>query len=311
MKILFMGTPEFSVPTLSALIESDHEVIGVVTQPDKPKGRGKQMVATPVKAKALEYNIPVYQPRRVRDPEFLEIMKDLAMDVAVVIAFGQILPKAFLELPPLGCVNIHASLLPKYRGSAPIQWTVIDGETMTGITTMQMDTGVDTGDMLLKEEVVIEADETGGSLHDKLMVLGGPLVLKTLDGLVDGSIQPIKQDDASANYIPMLSKELGNIKWSDEAVVIERLIRGLNPWPSAYTGLNGKLLKVWEATVIEHHQASEPGTVIQVDKQGILVACGQGALMLTSVQLQGKKRMAAADFVRGYKVEVGTILSLT
>ena len=308
MKVVFMGTPDFSVPTLEKIIEAGHEVIGVVTQPDKAKGRGKNVSYTPVKEKALEHGLTVYQPLKARDPEFIEEMKKLNPDVMVVIAFGQILPKAILDIPKYGCVNVHASLLPKYRGAAPIQWAVIRGEAVSGVTTMQMDVGLDTGDMLLKEEVVLDPDETGGSLHDKLSALGGDLLIRTLDGLVEGSIQPEKQDDSQAGeYARMLDKALGKIDFNMPAVEIERLIRGLNPWPSAYTTYNGKTMKLWKAEVVDCGKGT-PGEVIDVDKKGFTVMTGEGGLKILEVQLAGKKRMDAGAFLRGVKMEKGTVL---
>lgn len=311
MRILFMGTPDFSVPTLDALIDSEHEIVGVVSQPDKPKGRGKQLQATPVKERALEAGIPVFQPNRVRQEGFTEEMKALDVDLAVVIAFGQILPKDFLEMPKYGCMNLHASLLPKYRGAGPIQWSIIEGESVTGVTTMYMDVGMDTGDMLLKEEVVIEADETGGSLFEKLSLVGGPLILKTIEALEDGSLVRIPQDDEASTHAPMLNKQQGNISWNRPAVEIERLVRGLNPWPSAFTYLDGRMLKIWEAKEIEliddEHMC---GSVFELNKEGLVVKCEKNGLLITSLQLQGKKRMAAADFLRGYNVEEGIILGV-
>ena len=240
MRIIFMGTPDFSVPTLKSLVEAGHEVAAVVTQPDKPKGRGKAVQMTPVKEQALEYGIPVYQPLKVRDPAFVETVRQLAADVIVVVAFGQIIPKSILDMPKYGCVNIHASLLPKYRGAAPIQWAVIDGERESGITTMMMAEGLDTGDMLEKTVVVLDEKETGGSLHDKLSLVGGKLILSTLQKLEDGAITPTPQTGEGTCYAKRLTKELGDVDWSAPAVSIERLIRGLNPWPSAYTSWNGK-----------------------------------------------------------------------
>ena len=244
MKVIFMGTPDFSVGTLEALIEAGHEVVLAVTQPDKPKGRGKEMQFTPIKECALKYNIPVYQPRRVREPECIEELRKYQADIMIVVAFGQILPKEILEMCTYGCVNVHASLLPKYRGAAPIQWAIIDGETVTGVTTMQMDEGLDTGDMLLKTEIPIEPRETGGSLHDKLAQAGAKLCVKTLEELKAGNITPISQGEATTAYARMLDKQLGNINWTLEAEAIERLIRGLSPWPSAYTNWNNNTMKI-------------------------------------------------------------------
>ena len=308
MRVVFMGTPDFSVPTLECIIEAGHEVVGVVTQPDKAKGRGKKVVYTPVKEKALEHGLIVYQPRRAREPEFIEQMRALNPDVMVVVAFGQILPKELLDIPKYGCVNVHASLLPKYRGAAPIQWAVIRGEKVSGVTTMQMDVGLDTGDMLLKTEVPLAEDETGGRLHDKLSVLGGDLLIETLKGLEAGTIVPEKQDDSqSGEYARMLDKSLGKIDFSMRAEEIERLIRGLNPWPSAYTSYNNKTMKLWKARVVPGGEAV-PGQVLAVDKKGFTVQTGDGALQILELQMEGKKRMDAGAFLRGCPLTAGEIL---
>lgn len=308
MRVVFMGTPDFSVPTLEKIIEAGHEVIGVVTQPDKAKGRGKKVLFPPVKETALAHDLPVYQPRRARDPEFIEEMKTLNPDVMVVVAFGQILPKAILDIPKYGCINVHASLLPKYRGAAPIQWAVIRGEKVSGVTTMQMDVGLDTGDMLLKKEVLLDEEETGGSLHDKLSTLGGNLLIETLEKIEAGDIHPEKQDDSQAGeYARMLDKNLGRIDFSMPAVEIERLIRGLNPWPSAFTSYNGKTMKLWKAKADNCGQGV-PGQVIHVDKNSFTVQTGQGTLQILELQMEGKKRMDAGAFLRGCPLETGTML---
>lgn len=308
MRVVFMGTPDFSVPTLEKIIEAGHEVIGVVTQPDKAKGRGKKVLFPPVKETALAHDLPVYQPRRARDPEFIEEMKTLNPDVMVVVAFGQILPKAILDIPKYGCINVHASLLPKYRGAAPIQWAVIRGEKVSGVTTMQMDVGLDTGDMLLKKEVLLDEEETGGSLHDKLSTLGGDLLIETLEKIEAGDIHPEKQDDSQAGeYARMLDKNLGRIDFSMPAVEIERLIRGLNPWPSAFTSYNGKTMKLWKAKA-ENGGQGVPGQVIHVDKNSFTVQTGQGTLQILELQMEGKKRMDAGAFLRGCPLETGTML---
>lgn len=311
MRILFMGTPDFAVPTLEQLIESKHEVVGVVSQPDRPKGRGKQLQATPVKALALAHDIPVFQPVKVRQEGFEATIKALDIDLAVVIAFGQILPQSFLDLPKFGCVNIHASLLPELRGAGPIQWSIINGDATTGVTTMMMDKGMDTGDMLLKERLEIEAEETGGSLFEKLSHIGGPLVLKTIDAIEDGSLVRTPQNHDLATYAPMLDKKLGNIDWKSSALEVERLIRGLNPWPSAYSYLGGKMIKMWQADVVDLDGLGlhQPGEVISIDKDSFTIACGHQGLRISSLQLQGKKRMASGDFLRGYPLEVGMVLS--
>ena len=321
MRIVFMGTPDFSVPALKALVEAGHQVIAVVTQPDKPKGRGKEVQMTPVKIQAMEYGIPVYQPAKVREASFVEVLKGLEADVYVVIAFGQILPKAVLELPKYGCINIHASLLPKYRGAAPIQWCVIDGERETGITTMMMDVGLDTGDMLEKAVIPIEEKETGGSLHDKLSMAGGDLILSTLKKLEEGTLVRTPQTDEGTCYAKMLTKSLGDIDWNQGAVSIERLIRGLNPWPSAYTLWNGKTIKIWSADVTTGREAAAflsesgvpsetgitPGTVVCSDKHSLVVCTGDGLLSVRELQMEGKKRMDTPAFLRGYPIPAGDV----
>ena len=307
MRVVFMGTPDFAVGTLKALLQSRHQVVAVVTQPDKPKGRGKAMQFTPVKEVAVSAEIPVLQPKRVREPEVVEEIRQFHPDVIVVVAFGQLIPKAILDMPQYGCVNVHASLLPKYRGAAPIQWAVIDGEEKSGVTTMQMDEGLDTGDMLLTEEVVLDPQETGGSLFDKLSEVGAGLLLKTLDKLEAGNVHPQKQPSESTTaYAAMLTKKMGEIDWTQSAVQIERLVRGLNPWPSAYTHLGQKTLKIWRAAVHPSMvQTKEPGTVILMDKKHFGVQTGDGMLEILELQLEGKKRMDADAFLRGYQVEDG------
>lgn len=308
MKAVFMGTPDFAVPTLQKMIDMGIEVTAVVTQPDKAKGRGKKVIYSPVKECALAHDLPVYQPVRIRkEPEFIQTLRDMQPDVIIVVAFGQILPKEILDIPRLGCVNVHASLLPKFRGAAPIQWSIIDGEEVTGVTTMLMDAGLDTGDMLLKTEIPMDPKETGGSLHDKLAAVGGELLEKTLIGLEAGTIVPEKQDDSQAGeYARMLDKELGHIDFNQPAVVIERLIRGLNPWPSAYTYIDGKTLKIWEAEVLDRNYGCEYGEVAEVTRNCLIIQTGIGALSVKSVQLQGKKRMDIAAFLNGYTIEKGT-----
>lgn len=255
MKVIFMGTPDFAVGTLGALHAAGHNIVLVVTQPDRPKGRGKALAASPVKEAAEKLGIPVYQPERVRRPECVEYLRTFAPDVVVTAAFGQILPQAILDIPVYGCVNVHASLLPKYRGAAPIQWAVINGEQVTGVTTMLMDAGLDTGDILLQEEITLDPKETGGSLFDRLSVVGAGLCVKTLDALAAGTLIPIKQDDTQATKVGLIDKSLGRIDWTMPAKKIECLIRGLNPWPSAFTTLEGKTLKVWSADVLEESMA--------------------------------------------------------
>lgn len=308
MRIIFMGTPEFAVPTLESLISSRHQVIGVVTQPDKPRGRGKEMLYTPVKETAIKAGIPVYQPEKVREKAFVEMLAGLEPDVMVVVAFGQILSKKVLAIPRYGCVNVHGSLLPRYRGAAPIQWAVIEGEKESGVTAMFMNEGIDTGDMIKKVPVALDEKETGDSLHDKLKVLGGPLMLEVLDDLEEGRAVRIPQSEEGACYAKMLDKNMGRICFDMDAVKIERLIRGLNSWPSAYTSLNGKTLKIWEADVLLKEYNGRPGQVVEAARDRLVVKTGKGALALLCVQLEGKKRMEIADFLRGNPIEEGTIL---
>ncbi len=309
MRIIFMGTPQFSVGTLEALIEAGHEVVLAVTQPDKPKGRSGKMQYTPVKEAAVKHQIPVFQPKKVRTLESMEELRKYQADIMVVIAFGQILPKEILEMTPFGCVNVHASLLPKYRGAAPIQWAVINGEQVSGVTTMQMDEGIDTGDMLMKTEIVLDKNETGGSLHDKLADAGAKLCVRTLKALEEGNVKPKPQEESPTDYARMLDKGLGDIDWNQDAVSIERLIRGLNPWPSAYTDWEGKQMKIWEARVSEELETEEaPGTVVAVDKDGFCIQTGQGALKVLALQIPGKKRMDAGAFLRGYQMRCGMVL---
>lgn len=303
MKVVFMGTPDFAVETLKAIYEAGHEIILAVSQPDKPKGRSGKLQPTPVKEFAVEHNIPVYQPEKIRAEESVKYLSQFEADVFVVAAFGQILPKVILDMPRLGCVNVHGSLLPKYRGAAPIQWAVINGEKVSGNTTMLMGPGLDDGDMLLKSEVVLDADETGGSLFDKLAIDGGKLAVQTIEALDRGEITPVPQDESQATHVGMIKKEMGLVDWTKPAEEIERLIRGLNPWPSAFTFVDGKQLKLWKATVVDN--SGEPGSIIDVNKNVFTVACGQQALEINELQLEGKKRMAAGDFLRGYALEVG------
>lgn len=306
MRVIFMGTPDFSVGALKALAENGYEIAGVVTQPDKPRGRGKASAMTPVKEAALELGLTVYQPARVREQSFMDTVRALNPDVIVVSAFGQIIPKALLELPRYGCVNIHASLLPKYRGAAPIQWAVMDGEPISGVTIMQMDEGLDTGDMLAKTEVPLEPDETGGSLFDKLSRAGAELLIRTLPALEQGTLTPEKQPlESPTAYARMIRKEDGRIDWNLEAEAIERRIRGLNPWPSAYTELTGKILKIWRAEVLPKESGQTPGTVTEAGKGGFCVQTGKGVLRLLEVQLEGKKRMDAQAFLRGFHAVPG------
>ena len=308
MKIIFMGTPDFAVGTLRSLAEAGHEITLVVSQPDKPKGRGHAMVPTPVKVVAEELGIPVFQPVKIREAK--DVLEKTEADVCVVSAFGQIIPASILHMKKYGCINVHASLLPKYRGAAPIQWAVIDGEKESGVTIMQMDEGLDTGDMLAKAIVPLDEKETGGSLFDKLSEAGGRLCVETLAKLEKGEITPEKQGESPTAYASMLDKKMGNIDWNKSAVVIERLVRGLNPWPSAYTHLDGKTLKIWACDVLPQSASKgESGEILEVTKDAIHVQTGDGILVLREIQLAGKARMDAGAFLRGYKVVPGTVLS--
>ncbi len=315
MRIIFMGTPDFSVGTLEALIEAGHEIVLTVTQPDKPKGRGKSLQMPPVKEAALSHGLKVYQPRRVREPECVEYLKTFAPDLIVVVAFGQILPKELLEIPKHCCVNVHASLLPKYRGAAPIQWAVINGETVSGVTTMRMDDGIDTGDMIMKKEVPLAPDETGGSLFERLSAAGALLCVETLKQIEDGTAVYTPQDPAQATGTRMIKKQMGEIDFTKSSLEIERLIRGLNPWPSAYTAWEDKTLKIWKASVIENQETmeenilpGEAGCVVFVSKDKLYVQTSKGLLSLEEVQLEGKKRMDIAAFLRGNCVKLGARL---
>lgn len=304
-----MGTPDFAVGTLEEIIRAGHEVVLAVTQPDKPKGRGKAMQFPPVKECALTHDIEVFQPKRIRDDANVEYLKKYHADIIIVAAFGQILPKSILDMPRYGCVNVHASLLPKYRGAAPIQWAVINGDAITGVTTMRMDVGLDTGDMIAKREVRVAEDETGGSLFDKLADVGAKLCVETMDMLEKGTATFTPQNNEMSTHTSMITKELGNIDWKKPAVEIERLIRGLNPWPSAYTHLNNKTFKIWKAKVVTEDSDYQPGCIVRADKHDLIVQTGAGQLALLEVQLEGKKRMEADAFLRGNQVEVGTFFS--
>lgn len=305
MKIVYMGTPEFSVGPLEALLAAGHTVTAAVTQPDRPKGRGGKVQITPVKACAQKHGIPVFTPSRIREKEAVETLKGFEADVYVVAAFGQILSQEILDLPRYGCLNIHASLLPKYRGAAPIEWAILNGETETGVTIMQMDAGVDTGDMLLKEAVPIGDSETDESLYERLSGLGSRLIAEALLRLEEGSLTPEKQDGAQSCYAKMLTKDMGKIDWSRPASCLDRQVRGLYSWPGAFTGYGGKILKIRAAQADPEAPDGEPGTVSRVTKDAIWVNAGEGKLILKEVQLEGKKRMAVKDFLLGCKIGKG------
>lgn len=308
MKIVFMGTPDFAAGALKSLIEAGHEITAVVTQPDKAKGRSQELLPPPVKVVALEHGIPVLQPVRIKRPEEVEKLKQYPADIYVVAAFGQILSQEILDIPEYGCLNIHASLLPKYRGASPIQHVIIDGEEKTGITIMQMDAGLDTGDMLYQKEIAISPKDTYASLHDKLMALGGEAIVEALPLLEQGKLVPKKQEDALSCYAHLIDKTMGELHFTKSAEILDRLIRGLNPWPSAYTTYHGKQLKVWEAEPVESLKEGKPGEILAVEKDAVVVAAGSGALRITSLQLSGKKRMSAHDFLLGVRMTPGEIL---
>ncbi len=314
MRIVYMGTPEIAATVLTEIITSGkHQVLAAVTQPDKPKGRGMEMVFSDVKKEALKYGIPVFQPEKASDPAFIEEIKALNPDIIVVTAYGKILKPALLAIPKYGCINVHASLLPKYRGASPIQWAVINGETESGVTIMYMAEGLDTGDMILQKELRLDSKETAGSLHDRLAALGGPAVLEAMDMIEEGIAPRIPQEEALANYVTTIDKSFGKVNFSEDALRIERLIRGLNPWPGTFTYIDGKMLKLWDAEVLADYKcpkdkANIPGVVVEVNKDSFVVLCGTGALKVLKVQLEGKKQMDAADFLRGFKMETGIIL---
>lgn len=306
MKIVFMGTPDYAVGALEALIRAGHEITAVVTQPDKAKGRSDSLQYPPVKECALAHGLTVFQPERVKRPEAVDRLRTYEADVFIVAAFGQILSREILDLPPYGCLNIHASLLPRYRGASPIQHVIIDGEERTGITIMQMDAGIDTGDILYQKEIPIDRQDTYQSLYGKLTALGGETVVEALEMLRQGALIPRKQTEEESCYAPLITKEMGRIDFSRDAFSIERLIHGMNPWPSAYTSYQGKQLKIWEALAREEEgTAPEPGTIVSVGRQDFTVATGRGLLQVLEVQLAGKKRMSARDFLLGMRLTPG------
>ena len=308
MRIVFMGTPEFSVPCLERLISDGENVVGVFTQPDKPKGRGYEMSFSPVKECALKHNIPVFQPKSMRDGEALKILEQLKPELNIVVAFGKILPEEILYYPKYHSINVHASLLPRYRGSAPIQWAVLNGETKSGVTTMLMDKGIDTGDMLLSREVGIDTDMTAGELHDRLSLLGAEILSETVKELKSGNLKPVKQDDGLSNYAPMLSKELCPLDFSKSAAEVHNHIRGLSPWPVATAEIDGKLFKIHKSRLSDKKSDAQPGTVID-NKSVLTVVCGDGKCVdILELQAPGKKKMSVKDFLLGHKIETGTLI---
>jgi methionyl-tRNA formyltransferase len=306
LRIVFMGTPDFACPTLQKLIDRQERVVAVVTQPDRPKGRGQKLQPPPVKTLAEAHGIPVLQPPKVRVPEAVEAIRALDPDLIVVVAFGQILPKSLLDIPTRGCINVHASLLPRYRGAAPLNWCIINGETETGVTTMLMDVGLDTGDMLLKAATTIDPEEDTRTLHDRLAIIGADLLAETIDRLVAGTLTAEKQDDRLSTYAPLLRKEDGLIDWTLEPQAIKDLVRGMAPWPGAFTWFEGKMLKVYRATPAEGRGPA--GAVLAAAPGGIEVACGSGSVVIADLQLEGKKRLPAREFLAGCRMEPGTLL---
>ena len=309
MRVVFMGTPEIAAGILKTLIASRHEVVGVVTQPDKPNARGNEIIFSDVKKVALEHDIPVFQPLKASEETFVESIKQLNPDIIVVAAYGQILRENILELPKYRCINVHASLLPKYRGASPIQWAVINGEKETGVTIMYMEKGLDTGDMILTRKLELAPDETAGSLHDRLMELGGPTLLEAMDQIEAGTAHPIPQNNDEATYVGMIKKSMGELDFNNKTEYLERLIRGLIPWPGAFTFIDGKMLKIWKTEISDRTMDGKkpvPGRLF-ADKEELFVETADGSLNLLNVQLEGKKRMLAGDFLRGYKLVDGTV----
>ncbi len=308
MKIVFMGTPDIAVGCLQKIIDEKHDILGVVTQPDKPVGRGKKMGMPPVKELALKYDIPVYQPIKARDEEFVQILKDLNPDLIVVVAFGQILPKAILDIPKFGCVNVHVSLLPKYRGAAPINWVIINGEDKTGVTTMYMDEGLDTGDMILTSEFDLNDEITAGELHDIMKEEGAKVLKETIDLIAKGEAPRIPQNHEEFTYAPMMNKTLGHIDFSKPAKEIHNLVRGVNPWPSAYTTYKDQTMKVWKTKVLDETSEKKAGTILKVDKEGIRVSTNDNVLLIKEIQMPGKKRVLVEEYIKGNSIEINEIL---
>jgi methionyl-tRNA formyltransferase len=306
MRLVFLGTPAFAVPTLERLVERGHQVLAAVTQPDRPKGRGQTLAPPPVKEAALRLGMPVYQPERVKRPEAVDHLRSLAPEAMVVVGYGQIIPQSVIDIPPLGILNVHASLLPKYRGAGPIQWAIVNGETVTGVTIMRIDAGLDTGPMLLKAETAIGADETAIDLGRRLSVMGADLLVEALDALAAGRVIPQPQDNAQATYASMLKKEDGRIDWTRSAAQIHNQVRGMQPWPGAYSIFRGAALHVWRARPVEAGAGHPPGALVRIKPP--LVACGVGALELIEVQMEGRKRMPAADFANGQRFVENEIL---
>jgi len=308
MRIIFMGTPEFALPSLNALHHSEHSLVAVATQPDRPKGRGEHLAPPPAKIMAERFGLPVLQPTKMKDPVFLDRLRTWNPDLIVVVAFGRILPREILDIPGHGCINVHASLLPKYRGAAPIQWAIINGDLETGVTTMRMDPGMDTGDILLAEKEPIRPDDTSGSLSARLAERGADLLLRTLKGVETGEIIPVPQDDSKATLAPMLEKESGEIDWANTAIGIHNRIRGLSPSPGAYTYYSDDRWRIWKSAVIDGSDASSPGTILAAGREGLRVATGAGILEIRELQPANRRRMTASEFLLGHSVNIGLVL---
>jgi methionyl-tRNA formyltransferase len=306
-RIIFMGTPEFAVPTLESLIQGPDEIIAVVTQPDRPKGRSKEPVPPPVKLLAEKYSIDLYQPEKIRTPEFLTTLKSYDPDLIVVAAYGRILPETIIELPRHGCINVHGSLLPRHRGAAPIQWAIIRGDAEVGVTIMQMDTGMDTGDILMKAAITPEPDETAGSLFPRIARLGGHALMDTLEMLAQGGMATMRQDENGATSAPMLKKEDGLIDWSKPARAIHCLIRGLDPWPTAFSFCEGRKFQFFGPEIVHQGSTRRPGTLLRADREGLLIAAGDVCLLIKEIKMEGKRRMAVADFLNGWSLEPGMV----
>ena len=309
MKIVFMGTPDFAVCSLESLIKAGHEITLAVTQPDRQKGRGRELAFCPVKECAIKHGLNVFSPVKIKDPESVAELKKYEADIFVVAAFGQILSEEILNMPKFGCVNIHASLLPHLRGAAPIQWSILNGDKETGVSIQQMEKGLDTGDVLLSRAIPIEDTDTGASLFDKLMILGGELIVELLPMIEQGTVVPVRQDESKATYASKITKDMGLIDWTKDAATIERYVRGLNSWPSAFTYIDGRMLKIWNSGVSDEETSDEPGTVTATANDNITVQTGRGSLVITEVQLEGKKRMSTGEFLRGFRLEKGIRLN--
>jgi len=307
MKIIFMGSAGFAIPSLDALVESDHEILEVITQPDKPAGRGKKITQCPMAKATLGHGLKLYQPKSVKKSDAIEQIKELAPDIIVVVAYGKILPNEILDIPPLKCVNVHSSLLPKYRGAAPINWAIVNGETETGVTTQQITEKLDAGDILLQASTPIDELETAKELHDRLALMGADLLLRTLEGIKDKTIEAQPQNEEESTYAPIIKKEDGLIDWSKPAMQIFNRMRGFTPWPGTFTHLDGKILRLHIAAVDETAHKEKPGTILECSND-LCIACGEGKLYLIEVQVEGKRRMSAKDFLNGHTVELGTIL---